>query len=163
MLQGQLQPVLDSSHSFEDFEEAFQTTEAQACIGKSVITFASKWPCLIFGHLGRLWTVDLSWKDVLRASSPDYFVNTKTILAAVHRAQLQCFKIEANSALLFHLWFELLVAICFAETFNEMKWNESLLLSLAHARLLTCYFGFYGMGRRFSDFSKLGPFWFPTF
>ena len=76
---------------------------------------------LIFGHLERLWTVDLSWKDVLRASSPDYFVNTKTILAAVHRAQLQCLKIEANSALLFHLWFELLVALSLAETFNEMS------------------------------------------
>ena len=70
LLQGQLQPVLDSSHSFEDFEEAFQSTEAQACIGKSVITFASKWPRReLWPHFRtseRLWTVDLSWNDDFR-------------------------------------------------------------------------------------------------
>ena len=40
--QGQLQPVLDSSNSLNDFDEAFHATAAGANIGKAVVTFNSK-------------------------------------------------------------------------------------------------------------------------
>ena len=39
---GQLQPVLDSTYSYEDYEDAFHTTAAQANIGKSVVAFNAK-------------------------------------------------------------------------------------------------------------------------